>query len=577
MTTDSRSGGRRTFGRPIAAALCAAAACALVAPRAEGTGGSILLKTDNGFDGYYYRLSGTGSDLYITEYLAADAQPRAVICGARIFELNQGMPIPGQLTCELRLEDAANPGYPDMTSAGLFASADLGSLGPCLTSVAAPRMATFNGGAGVPWPNANHYVVSTEPRHGPGTLDFCGILLDTSSPPLRAAKTRSAGTFGVLPWNHFLEENVGMIAAFSFRVRYHGNRRFPGDPGSTVVYGLRANAAGQTTDDRVRLTFAVDNNTASPATFELEFGADLTGLVVGGGFVPLTARFRPVGGGAPVTNPVSFPPGRTILRLEIPAALPMRASRLAPLNIPFTFRAVDTATQTQLAFIVQELGLRATPGEADDGSPEAFFVPRSPVMASDALAVRFRGIDLPRSAPFSVTGVQLAGGEFGGSGLPGFDAVEVRTADAVLAGTPDLSPGGLVAAVGAADGVGEVAMGPPPWFRALDVPDVSFDARGLPSGIDLYGQVLFLPGDTAARATMLAADQMPGRTLLSNSFLSLGGTVPYVADPNSNYVIRLLLDGRIGTLEDGRADGDGRRRPFGREVGRFIPIDRFGR
>lgn len=566
-------------GRRRASAVILALAAALAAARADAAGGTVLLKTDDGADGYYYQLSGSGADRYVTEYRVGDAAPFAVICGVRAFELNQGAPLTAGMGYELRAEDPTNPGYPDLSNAGLIANADPGSLGPCLTTAVAPRSVTFGGGSGVGWPAVNHYVCAIEPPAGPGSLDFCGILLDTSSAALGASKVWSGGAFGPIPWNHFLEENVAASSAAVFRARYHGNRRFPGDPGATVVYARRANAAGSTTDDRLRLTFSVDNNTPLPLPLILEFSANLTGIVPGGGILPLASRFRPVGGGAPIQSPVSVPPGRTIFRLEVPAALPRRAELLAPLNIPFTFRAIDGVSGAQYALIAQDIGLRPTPGEPDDGAAEAFVLPRSPAAAGDALAVRFAGIDLPRTASYAVTGVQIVGGEMGATSLPGFDAVEVRDADPVLPNTPDLSPTGLLAIVGAVDGVGEIPMGPTPWFRTLDIPDFTVDPTLSPSlARDLFGQVISLPGSTTTSGVVLGADRAPGRLLQGNSSFSLGGAVPYTADLQSNHMIRILLDGRFATLADassGPYPGDAAEFAF--ESGRFVAIDRFGR
>ena len=127
---------------------------------------------------------------------------------------------PGAMGFELRAEDPANPSFPDLSTGGLIATADPGSLGPCSTNPVAPRVVTFGGGSGVSWPSGNHYLCAVEPPRGAGGLDFCGVLLDTSSTPLGASKVWSSGVFTVLPWNHFLEENVANASNANFRVRY---------------------------------------------------------------------------------------------------------------------------------------------------------------------------------------------------------------------------------------------------------------------------------------------------------------------------------------------------------------------
>ena len=175
----------------------------LVSTTAFAAGGAVVLRTDGGADGYYYGLGGSGSDRYISEYPVGTIPPGSIICGARVRERNQGQP-PGVMGCELRLEDPANPGYPDLSVPAL-ASADAGSLGPCSNS-GVPRAFTFANGAGLAAPPGTHYVCAVEPVHGSGSLDFCGVLLDTSGPYLGFAKYFSGGVFGAIPWNHFVEE-----------------------------------------------------------------------------------------------------------------------------------------------------------------------------------------------------------------------------------------------------------------------------------------------------------------------------------------------------------------------------------
>src|SRR5262245_35773552 len=85
-------------------------------------GGTVCLVTDNTADGYYYSLSGTGSDRFISEYFLTDScfAIDSIICGARLRELDQGNPPFGTMGGDLRSEDAANPGYPDLGPAGLI-------------------------------------------------------------------------------------------------------------------------------------------------------------------------------------------------------------------------------------------------------------------------------------------------------------------------------------------------------------------------------------------------------------------------------------------------------------------------
>ncbi len=62
---------------------------------ASGAGGEICTRTDGLADGYYYGLSGTGADRFITEFdVLTDPcfDPLAVICGVRVRELYRGVP-----------------------------------------------------------------------------------------------------------------------------------------------------------------------------------------------------------------------------------------------------------------------------------------------------------------------------------------------------------------------------------------------------------------------------------------------------------------------------------------------------
>lgn len=98
---------------------------------AVAAGGDVCLKTDGVPDGYCYGLSGSGVDRCITEYdVVRDAcfDPGAIICGARVRELYQSAAPAPVLLFELRCEDPANPGYPELAAPGLLAAADAGSL-----------------------------------------------------------------------------------------------------------------------------------------------------------------------------------------------------------------------------------------------------------------------------------------------------------------------------------------------------------------------------------------------------------------------------------------------------------------
>src|SRR5262245_29708872 len=121
-------------------------ACGVQQSPALGAGGTVQSITDGTFDGYYYALSGSGFDRFISEYLPGDFDPGSIICGARLFELNQGAPPLGTMFGDLRVEDGSNPGYPELGPGGLIANVDPASVGTCSTSPTIPRIFTFGGG-----------------------------------------------------------------------------------------------------------------------------------------------------------------------------------------------------------------------------------------------------------------------------------------------------------------------------------------------------------------------------------------------------------------------------------------------
>src|SRR5262249_18070751 len=126
-----------------------AVASGLAAATAQASGGDVSLVTDDTFDGTTYCLATPGGDRFVTDY-TDPFEPGAILCGARVGELNTGAPeYSGTLQGELRAEDPGNPGYPDLSGAGLIASADPSSEGPCGRSTTVFRFWTFGGGAGI--------------------------------------------------------------------------------------------------------------------------------------------------------------------------------------------------------------------------------------------------------------------------------------------------------------------------------------------------------------------------------------------------------------------------------------------
>jgi hypothetical protein len=570
-------------------ALAFAPALVLAANTAFAAGGQVVLRTDNGADGYYFGLGGSGVDRYINEYLANTNDPGSVICGIRFRELNQGViPPPGAAGGDMRAEDAGNPGYPDIVG-GLIATVDPASMGTCSASSAVPRIFTFGGGAGVPDPVITQYASAIEPLHGTaGTLDFCGCLLDTNSPYQGFAKYYSGGIFGSLPWNIFVEEIVFTSKRMDLNIRASGSARFPGDTGRPVVITDRPNSGPNVTDDCITLTMSIDNGTGGLIGRNVSICADQSVIDPKKGLKAITGFFRPVGGGGAIMNPINLPPGRTILKLEVSASsVKSKAASIVNkrvLNLPLRALVdvtgvadVDPCALDGGADVddeTQQLGLRRRAGSTDDNTMEAFFVVQSPNAVGDSLNVRFKAIDMPDVA-YNVTGFEVVGGEFGGSGLPGLDAIELRTEDPVFSGSPDLTVQGLLRSFGSADGVGEAPLGAPPTTAVFDGNDINIDPTVNPGLVNnLFVLGLLLPGE-AGTTTAIGADTAPGDTTLGDSSFTVSGLNPATGTLN-NFGLRALLDGDRGTLEGAAIPAEMAPGAFMRPIGTYIAIDRQG-
>lgn len=581
--------------RALAVAVVVMSAFARVAVAA---GGDVCLKTDGVPDGYYYGLSGSGVDRYITEYdVVRDTcfDPGAIICGARVRELYRGAAPAPVLLFELRCEDPANPGYPELAAPGLIAVADAGSLGPCSTSSSAPRLFTVGAGGGLPLagvacPTNRIYACAIEPVHGAGPSDFCGVLLDTDSPATGASKYYSGGSFGPLGWNHFVELVVFRPKEIDLRMRASGSVRFPGDSGSKAVYTTRPNAGPTVTDDNVTLTLAMDNALAMPVFRTLDVMADQSVVSPALSPKPWGPFMTVVGAGGPTPPLVFLPPGRTVLRLETAGAATMlklaAVINKRPVNLPLDVYLDDPVvdvlpTVLEGAVAVDSerdvVGLRRRAGSPDDNSAEGYSVAQSPSVPGDAFNVRMRRYDLPQTAAFVVSGVEIVGGEFGGLGLPGLDAVEVRVEDPIFAGSPDQSAGGLLTAFGAVDGIGSAPLGPPPTTAVFDLPDF-FVPPPAPGGLvgDLYVCGVFLPGATSLD-TAIGVDRT-APTVLGDSSTTVGGALPALPNNGANYMMRLLLDGDRMTLSSGTPAPAEESRGANFRVGdEYIALDRESR
>lgn len=568
-------------------ALAFAPALVFAANTAFAAGGTVALRTDNGPDGYYYGLGGSGVDRYINEYLNNTFDPGTIICGARWRELNQGsIPPPGIGGGDLRLEDPGNPGYPDIVG-GLVATVDVASQGTCAGGTT--RIFTFAAGAGVPDPVVKHYISAIEPLHGTAGLDFCGTLLDTSSAYQGFAKYYSGGVFGALPWNHFIEEIAFTSKRMDLNIRASGSARYPGDRGIPAVFTTRANAdlGAPVTDDNITLSISIDNGTGGSVGRNLKICADQSVIDPKKGLKEITGFFRPVGGGGPIMNPLTLPSGRTILKLEVSAAsVKNKAASIVNkrvLNLPLRVLCDDPGVDTNACILdggadvddeTQQLGLRRRPGSADDNSIEAFFTVQSPNQVGDSLNVRYQAIDMP-AVGYTTTGFEVVGGEFGGSGLPGLDAIELRTEDPVFAGDADLTAVGLVETFGAADGVGSAPLGAPPTTAVFNSGDHFIDPTLNPGLVsNLFVRGLLLPGE-AATVTAIGADTTPSDTILGDSSFTVSGIQPSTTTLN-NFAVRLLVNGDRSTLESASSPAEMAPSAYLRQIGKFIAIDRSG-
>jgi len=549
-----------------------------VSSAAFAAGGAVALRTDNGWDGYYYGLDGSGVDRYINTYLAHSFRPETIICGARWRELNRGVPLPGTGDGDIRLEDPGNPEYPDIVG-GLVATVDAASRGTCDSNGVTPRIFTFGAGAGIPDPVVTHFISAIEPLHGTGMFDFCGTLLDTSSAHQSSAKYYSGGRFGTVRWNHFIEEIVFTGKRMELNVLASGSARYPGDRGIPVVFTTRANGTGAVTDDNITLTIVIDNNTGGSIGRTVRICADLSVVDPKKGLKDITDYFRPVGGGSPIMNPLTLPYGRTILHLEVAStSVKSKAAGIVDgrvLNLPLRVLVDEPMLDTNACALdggvdtreeTRDLGLRRRAGSFDDNSAEGFV---GGFAGNCGLWFRAPCERMP-SAPFTFTGFELVGGEFGGSGLPGFDCIELRTEDPVFAGNPDLSNIGLLRSVGVRDGVGEVPLGPPPTTRVFDVADFAFGGNR----VSTYAICWCDPTPSAA-FTAIGSDTTTATTLGLSAIL-LDDVLPgtYVPD---NFMIRMLLDGDRSTLSEGVDFATMAPNAFAWDHVTFIAIDKSGR
>lgn len=565
---------------------------------ALASGGQVMLRTDDGEDGEYLVLSGTGSDLFINEYRIGDYRsgdlfdPLDVICGIRIKELSRSRNAVDRITTvELRTEDLSNPGYPSLSLPAIATAVT--SSDECSAPGATTRTFVFTTGIPVgPALGSAIYACAVEPLHGSGALDACGVLVDSSSPSLETARTYSNGTWSYFPHNIFVELIVFRATPIDLQFRASGSARFPGDLGAPVVYAARGNSGATITDDNVSLAITVDNNTGSSINRNLEICVDHSPIDPKKGLKRTTGLFKPIGGGPSIMNPLVFPTGRTCLKLEVTAAaVKLTIANVVNkrvVNLPTRVLVDDPALDTDARSLegtvdvdseLHILGFRRRAGSADDNSAEGYLIPRDPVELGDALSVRFRSIDMPRVDTI-VSGFEVVGGEFGGSPLTGLDAIELRIEDKILGGVPDLSPIGLIRSVGTLDGVGSASLpaGPPPSTGVFDYLNTTVSYTSPPALVpDLFVVGYFLPGDSALTSSTAIGTDSTASTFLGNSSYMLGNVAQDTFSLNSNVMMRLLLEGDRSTLDEAARTSESTPQARLRVAGEYVALDRWGR
>jgi hypothetical protein len=577
----------------LATVFCAGAAFA--------SGGTVKLKTDNTADGYYYNALGNAAARYGAFYNSGEFDINAVICGVRYRERDQSVITAGVdgyvLGLDLRSEDPNAATYADLTGGGLIAAGDANSVASCSTTGAA-RTGTFGGGAGTADPLTSFLITMAQPANNDPAdgSDFCGILLDTSSVFVNSARTQGyapGGALASIGFNHFVEAVVFEPKEFDLSIRMTGSSRFAGDRGLPVQFARRKcsgtdckvdgtdGTGNDASDDFISGRFTIDNNTlAAPRPLNLIVEADRSAINPKLGPKDVTNFFKPIGGGGPIMNPVTFPNGRTLFKLEIKIAIKRKFLASFPVNLPFDVRLEDPNDANDVPDSEsQALGLRSNTGYYDDNSHSGgFFFSQSPVLTGDALSVRFDAVDLPKVGnTLNITGAEVVAGEFGASGLAGLDAFELRREDAVLANNPDLSPQGLLRNIGVVGDPGNadgIATGLPVTTVPVDFTNYVATPVNAALALNLFGMAYLSPGDTGAAVTAVGSAG-GGDVFIGNSSTLNAGVAPVAAFNQDDLEIRLDVEGELGTSAS--APQTKVIDSVLREQGRVIAVEKGGR
>ena len=300
---------------------------------------------------------------------------------------------------------------------------------------------------------------------------------------------------------------------------------------------------GGTTDDFATATIEVENLTPRALRMYLRIKAQTGALLPGGeDLSDVTRYFRPVAGGRPLENPMTFEPGTTRLELDVKKALGAGLVGRFPANVPFVAQLeAPGGGGLVFDFSIGTLGFRPAAGFYDDGVIEEYVLSRSPAITGDALVVRFDASDLPDpAAGWDVRGAQIVGGEIGGAGLPGLPLIELRLEDPSNPGQPDMSAAGLLRSAG------PVVFGAAPSTEYADFADLllSPPVADPPS---LFVLAYMNSGDSlAGTASAIAASSgADGAVLAGNSSILIGGSLPLVPISGRDLMIRLDLNGAL--------------------------------
>jgi hypothetical protein len=559
----------------------ALAACALVGfmatSPASASGGTPVGVWDQPgadvFDGFCtgYTSDGTTQE-YVTRFDAGTLDPTIVgtpvstiVCGAHIWVYN----FDGALTfhggCFIRPEDPANPGYPDLATT--LASAEEGGTAGTYPPGYSDSRATFGpGGSGVSVDGtATTFLCWQHPTdQGSGVFAVCPMLRDTyEGGASNDSVVVSGGTFGYLVDADFEQDmTVFQTSPLNARLSMHGSQRFPGDKGISIVYSQRPNSGTAASDDKVSYTAIIDNNTGGPFSANIRLEADKANAIpkLGAGFKNITSFFAPK-----ITNPVVFPTGRTVLNGSLRAPIKPTFYKLMPIELPVRLTVERSSDSGVADTETDTVGLRNYAGQYDADTSEVAFLIHNPTLPGDIMAVQFQALDLPKTRDYVISGASVVGSEFGGTGLAGFDYVELRGEDAILT-APDDSPSGLLRIVGTNDGVGEISAGGggPASEAVVDfVPNLAVPVTDPTfTSINYWIKVGLTPGDGFSLGTAIVMDNQASTRQETSYFVDGSGAggytrVDFFRTQNYNTEVRLQLDGQKGTLPE-RQTGSGK-------------------